>query len=370
MAQYSAPRRSGLGPGFWPVTIALTVVNLIVTYVIIIFPFDSFVKVMGEPGGDVDLLFRFMSVIGNAIFVYVAGYLVYFSIVWRRRAGESPDTIGIQIHDNNTLEFWWTAIPAIVVVILAIFSIKIWVDLQRSEGGGVTMEAIGHQFNYEFRYANLKQSVYNDMHLPVNTPITVDVTAADVIHSFWLPEMRLKGDMVPGLIQTLRFTPKTVGKYRIICTEFCGTNHANMAANLYVDSRPDFDKWIAGQAKAQAGSAQPVAFDKGNATAGATLFTQKCASCHNVNGTWDQKIVGPGLGHIMSDSAHPNLVTGEKPNAKDIAYILEHGYDGPDKSTAGAPGPTLGIMPNREANGLTNTMIADLSTYLVAHSSK
>ena len=114
------------------------------------------------------------------------------------------------------------------------------------------------------------------MHIPVGTPVTLHVTSADVIHSFWVPEVRLKYDMVPGLVQTLRFTPERIGKYRIICTEFCGTNHGNMVANLYIDSQQDFGHWIAAQFKAQGQGAGPLNLDAGaRRCGGATALRRK-----------------------------------------------------------------------------------------------
>ena len=258
MAQQAAPLKTGLGPGFWQVGIGLTVLNALISYAIVIFPIEAFVPEMGQPASDIDLMFKFMSIVGNAIFVYVVGYLLYFAVVWRRRATDAPDAIGIQVHDNAKLELWWTIIPAILVIILAVFSVRIWMNLQNTLGDVLTMEAVSHQFKYEFRYPRLKESVYDEMHLPVDTPVTLNVTAADVIHSFWVPEMRIKADMVPGLVQTLRFTPEKIGKYRIICTEFCGTNHGNMLATVYVDTQQDFGRWLAGQSKLQGQASGPV----------------------------------------------------------------------------------------------------------------
>ncbi len=368
MAQQTAPQRVNLGPGFWQVTIALTIVNVLISYAIIIFPLEKFVPELGAPAGDIDLLFKFMSVLGNAIFVYVAGYLVYFSIVWRRRASDPPDAIGIQIHDAPKLELWWTIIPTIMVVFLAIFSVRIWWNMQNTLGDVLTMEAIGHQFKYEFRYPRLKNSVYDEMHVPVDTPVTLHVTSADVLHSFWSPELRIKADMVPGLVQTLRFTPEHIGKYRIICTEFCGTQHANMAATFYVDSQQDFGHWLAGQFKSQGQAAGPIALAGGQAAAGQRLFGQKCSTCHSVGG-FTQKIVGPGLGHLLSDADHPSLVTGEKASPVAISHILVNGYQGPDNSQ-GKSGPSIGVMPNRQANALSNQDIANLTAYLASLSSK
>jgi len=237
-------------------------------------------------------------------------------------------------------------------------------NLQNQLGDVLTMEAIGHQFKFEFRYPRLKTSVYDDMHIPVDTPVTLQVTSGDVIHSFWVPEVRLKADMVPGLIQTLRFTPSKVGTYRIICTEFCGVNHGNMLATLHIDSQQDFGHWLATEFKAQGQGSGPLALNTGQASAGQQLFGQKCSSCHST-GPFEQKIVGPGLGKLLSDPTHPNLVTGEKPNAVDISHVLINGYQGPDNSQ-GKSGPSIGVMPNRQANALSNQDIANLVAYLTS----
>ncbi len=364
MAQYTAPRKPGLGPGFWQVTIAMTILNAIASYFIANLDIDKYLPEAADPASDIDALFKFLSVVGNAIFVYVVGYIVYFCIVWRRRASDGPDAIGIQIHDNPRLELWWTIIPAILMVIVAFFSVRIWINLQNTIGDVLTMESIGHQFKYEFRYPRLKQSVYDDMHLPAGTPVTLHVTSADVIHSFWVPEVRLKADMVPGLVQTLRFTPEKIGTYRIICTEFCGRNHGNMVATLHIDSQQDFGRWLSRQFKAQGQGSGPIALASGQATAGQALFGQKCSTCHSV-GAFDQKIVGPGLGHLLDDPTHPNLVTGEKPTPADIAHVLVNGYQGPDNSQ-GKSGPSIGVMPNRQANALSNSDIANLTAYIVS----
>ena len=368
MAQHTASRKQDLGPGFWPVTIGLSVFNVIASFFIWNIDIDKLLPEAAAPAADIDALFRFLSVVGNAIFTYVVGYIVYFCIVWRRRASDGPDAIGIQIHDNPKLELWWTIVPTILMVFIGIFSVVIWRNLQQTQGDVLTMESIGHQFKFEFRYPNLKASVYDDMHLPAGTPVTLHVTAADVIHSFWVPEVRIKADMVPGLVQTLRFTPEKIGTYRIICTEFCGVQHGNMLAVLHIDSEQDFSRWINKQQQLQGQGGGPIALASGQASAGQALFGQKCSTCHSV-GPFTQKIVGPGLGHLLDDPDHPKLVTGEKPNAEDIAHVLVNGYQGPDNSGA-ASQPAIGVMPNRQANALSNTDIANLASYLVSLSSK
>ncbi len=373
MAQFTAPRQSGMGPGFWPVTWVLTVINALISAWIVWLPIDKYLPIMGSPGPDIDLLFKFMSVTGNALFVYVTGYLIFFSVAWRRKKTDSADTIGIQIHDNAKLELWWTIIPAIFVVILAVFSIRIWAGLQSQPTGGIALEAIGHQFNYEYRYPGLKDSVYSAsdaLHLPVNVPVTMYVTAADVIHSFWIPEIRIKADMVPGNVQPLRFTPTQIGDYRLICTEFCGSNHGKMNAAVKVESMTAYTSWLASKQHAQTssdagGGVTPAVLSTGTAAAGQVAFSAHCATCHNAGAAFEGKIVGPGLLHLTDNPAHPKLVTGDGPSPANIASLLQKGYSGSDQSS-GAPKPAIGAMPNAQGNGLSNKDIANLTAYLVS----
>ncbi len=363
MAHIATPK-SKLGPGFWPVTVLLTVIVAATDWGIIAFDVSSVLPVAAEPAGQIDALFKFLAVFGSAIFIYVTGYIVYFCIAFRRPADAPVDAIGVQTHGNVQLEIWWTVVPALLVVVLGIFSIDIWYGLQTTRGDGLTLESIGHQFLFEFRYPTLKQSVDNELHVPVGTPITMQVTSADVIHSFWVPEVRIKADMVPGLINTLRFTPERVGTYRIICTEFCGTLHGKMVATMYIDTPAAYDKWLADTSRAQAahpGGAAAAAnpqlaaeLAKGDATAGKTTFGQKCSACHSV-GPFTQKIVGPGLGHLMDDSAHPTLVNGSKPTPENIAGILKNGYQG-----------DIGVMPSAQVNAISDQDIANLVAYLVS----
>lgn len=364
MAQATTPQRKGLGPGFWQLALALTVVNVIISAWIIALPIEKYLPEAAQPAGDIDALFKFLSVVGNAIFVYVVGYLIYFSIVWRHRSTDPIDAIGIQIHDNETLEFWWTVIPTILVALLAIFSVKIWYSLQNQLGDVLTMEAIGHQFDYEFRYPKMNGSVMNEMHLPVDTPVTLNVTSVDVIHSFWVPEVRIKADMVPGLVQTLRFTPQKIGTYRIICTEFCGVGHGKMVATMHIDSQADFSKWLSAHANGAAVSNAPIPLAQGVANQGQVLFGQKCSTCHST-GPFEQKIVGPGLGKVSDNPAHPKLVTGKPPTAANIAAILQNGYGGPDDSSA-KENPPIGVMPNQQANALSTQDISNLVAYLLS----
>jgi cytochrome c oxidase subunit 2 len=342
----------------------------------IVVPIDDIMPaVAAQPGEQIDALLRFMAASGTALFIFVLGYILYFAFAFRAKATDGPDAIGVQIHDNHVLEFWWTLIPTLFVVLLSILSVKIWYEIQLAQpANGLVVESIGHQWYFTFRYPQVHGEVTDEMHLPVNQPVVLNVTSADVIHSFWVPAFRLKADMVPGLINTIRLTPTRVGRYPIVCTEFCGTLHGMMDAEvpgangkpngqwLVVDTPADFQKWYHGwQVKnANVSDTLPTANSNGaaisltggSASAGQALFSQKCSACHAI-GPFTDKIVGPGLKGVLHDPAHPNLVDGDPATPANAAKILQNGYKG-----------DIGVMPNQAANGLSDSDIANLVAYL------
>lgn len=370
MAQRIVPkpevvRFKGLGPGFWPVTIVLAVLSIINALYFLYGSIDWIMPSASNPvadrASDIDGLFKFMAVFGNAIFIFVAGYVIYFAVAFRARSTDTPDTVGVQIHDSPKLELWWTVLPTLLLIVLTGLSINVWYKIQFGTGApGLTTEVIGHQFYFEYRYPGLKTSVFSKtepMHLPVGVPVRILITSADVIHQFWVPEIRLKQAAVPGLVQNLNFTPLRTGTFDIACSEFCGPDHSLMHGKLIIESVPNFNKWLAGEKKtAAAGGGAAINLAAGNADAGKAVFAQKCAACHNNPPTpFDQKLVGPGLLHITDDPAHPNLVDGKPPTPANIAEIVNKGFTGP-----------IGTMPNRQANGLADTDIANLVAYLAS----
>jgi len=315
---------------------------------------------------DVDGLFKFMSIFGNAILIFVTGYVIYFAIAFRAKPGESAETIGVPIHGHTKLEIWWTVVPTIFLIILVWLSIVVWYKIYFGTAApGLTAEVIGHQFYFEYRYPGLKKTIVsqfgsdasdNALHLPIGVPVRILVTSADVIHQFWIPEIRLKTAGVPGLVTSVNFTPQHAGKFDISCAEFCGANHSQMQGKLIVEPVADFNKWLDAQKAAAAAGGGALNLAAGNAGTGKALFAQKCSACHmNPPTPFDQKLVGPGLAKITDDPAHPNLVTGKPPTPANIADILQNGFTGP-----------LGAMPNSQANGISATDIANLVAYLVS----
>ena len=352
----------GLGPGFWGVTAVMALLSVVVGYLILTAPLDWILPGASNPAADrasdIDGLIKFMSVFGAAIFFFVAGYVIYFAVVFRRRADEPAETIGVQIHHAPKLEFWWTLLPSILLIVLMGLSINVWYKIQfGSFAPALTTEVVARQFNFEVRYPGLSASVFTPpgvMHLPAGRSVRILITSGDVLHHFWVPEFRLKAAAVPGLVQNLNLTPLHPGTYDIVCSEYCGLNHSKMQGKLVVESPQAFDRWIAGL-KAHAAAAPPVmALASGDAAAGKALFAQKCSACHML-APFDQKIVGPGLLHISTDPQHPQLVNGKAPTAANIAGILQDGFTGP-----------IGTMPNRQALGLSDQDIANVAAFLMS----
>jgi len=354
-----------LDRGFWVVTAILALLSAVAVVAVIRWPVQDIPQLPEAviPADQIDALFKFLTASAATIFIVVVGYLLYFSVAFRRRATDPPDAVGIQIHDNRRLEFWWTAIPTIFIVILGIFSVRIWYGIQVQPNNGLVLEAIGHQWWYDFRYPGVHGVITQEMHLPMGVPVTLHTTSTDVIHSFWMPAMRLKADMVPGLINTLRFTPTRAGRYKIICTEFCGTLHGEMQKQVIViEPQAKFNTWLAGWQKKNAhasdeippalSAATPINLAGGDAGVGQKLFAQKCTACHAI-GPFSQRVVGPGLRGVLNDPSHPKLVDGDAATPGAVAKILQSGFDG-----------DMGHMPSATQNAITSKDIANLVAYL------
>jgi cytochrome c oxidase subunit 2 len=356
-----------LDAGFWRAVIVLAVISAVLMYFVVAFPVDRYLPEASTVSIPIDNLLKFSLFFSVPILVYVNGLMIYFVIRYRKRPDEPLDAVGSSIHDHRVLENTWTVVPGILMVVLAVLSyivIPMYYPTGQAFASAVTMEAIGHKFYFEFRYPGLKQSVMNELHLPLGVPVTLDITSNEeshdvltgpVLHSFWMPEFRLKQDMIPGMVIPIHFTPREIGEFRIVCAEFCGLGHSHMWGKVVVQSRSDFDKWYADQQRAeraQAAGVHPISLAGGDASAGQNLFNAKCIICHNA-APFTQRKVGPGLADLFDDPQHPNLVTGKPATASNVADILEHGAHG-----------DMGTMPDMRANGLTPKDVANLVAYL------
>ena len=238
---------------------------------------------------------------GAVVFVAVQGALIYLLIKFRRR---SDDDIPEQVEGNHTLEFAWTAGPTALVVLVAIPTIFTIFDNQVSpDPGALTVDVIGHQWWFEFRYDHpddpTKDVVFaGDLHIPVNEVVNVNLDSVDVIHSFWIPKIAGKVDMVPNNDNTMWIQGDQTGTYYGQCAEFCGVQHANMRFKVEVQTREDFDAWLRAQATPPEESQDPLVVE------GSKVFRSAgCSGCHATDPVANDGVPGregPNLAHVAS----------------------------------------------------------------------
>ncbi len=242
---------------------------------------------------EIQNLFNIILVAAAFVFVVVEGVLVVAAIRHRRRP---TDSLPAQTHGSARLEIAWTAAPAVVLAVILVPTIQTIFKTQApAPADALQVRVIGHQWWWEFEYPDLGVRTANELYLPVGRPINVREESADVIHSFWVPALGGKRDVVPGKVNALWFTPNSTGTFPGQCAEFCGESHANMRLRAVVVTSEEFDAWVQRQRQPAATPADPQAL------AGAQLFQQRgCAGCHTITGTAAQGRVGPDLTHVGS----------------------------------------------------------------------
>lgn len=241
----------------------------------------------------------FVVAITGGIFLVVGGLLAIALFRFRGRRSD-PLTEPPQIYGSTQIELAWTVIPVLVVVVLFLTTARIIFAIQDAPKPAAALDvtAIGHQFWWEFRYPKYGVVTANELHIPVSSssapkPTFLKLTSADVNHSFWVPQLAGKTDLIANHINTMWLDPNTPGLYLGQCAQFCGSQHAMMLLRVYVDTPEQFDTWIRNQQ--QPGMQEfPVA-------AGRKVFeTQACMNCHTVSGTSATGRFGPDLTHLMS----------------------------------------------------------------------
>jgi cytochrome c oxidase subunit 2 len=188
-------------------------------------------------------VFWLVTIISIAIFALVTA-LVVFS-VWRWRVPEDDDEDGPPIHGNTALEIVWTAIPALLVLVIGIVSAVVLARNGEAGTRPLQVEAVGQQFAWRFVYPDHGGVSSGELVLPVGKEAQFTMRAVDVIHSFWVPEFGQKMDAVPGIETTILVTPTRTGEFAVVCAELCGLGHATMRAKARVVSEAEFERWIA-----------------------------------------------------------------------------------------------------------------------------
>src|SRR5690348_8910848 len=236
------------------------------------------------PAKSIADLSVFVLVITGIIFVVVFGLLVYSVVKFRGRAtdaGREP----AQVYGSTQIELAWTIVPILIVVVLFLATARVIHAIQDAPQppGAVEVTAIGHQYWWEFRYPKLGIVTANELHIPASdpahpTPTFSKLLSADTDHSFWVPELGGKTDLIPNRVNEMWLDPPRPGIYVGQCAQYCGTQHAKMLLRVYVDPPAEFAAWVSAQ--------QQSAVQDQKVIAGKHVFeTTSCINCHAVTGT-------------------------------------------------------------------------------------
>ena len=254
---------------------------------------------VSTPANSIFGLSLFVLAVTAVIFTIVFSLLVY-SIVKFRRKRDDDGREPAQVYGSNQVEIAWTVIPILTVITLFMATARVIADIQNPSrpANAIQVVAVGHQFWWEFRYPGLNVVTANELHVPVSdsghpTPTFITLASADTDHSFWVPRLAGKTDLIPNRVNSTWIDPHEIGLYLGQCAQYCGTQHAKMLLRVYVQSRGDFDRWVQEQS-------QPAHITDAVAQGQKIFETTACINCHTVAGTVADGRFGPDLTHLMS----------------------------------------------------------------------
>ncbi|MGI8728760.1 MAG: cytochrome c oxidase subunit II [Solirubrobacteraceae bacterium] len=322
------------------------------------FPTDA-----STQAGPIDDLYDLMIILSVPIFVVVTIVVLFSAWKFRMRPGEEQ-LDGPPVHGNTKLEVVWTAIPALLLVVLCSYTYVVLTDIEEAKANEMRVNVTGQQFAWTFEYPQaegepIKSTV---LYLPKDRPVRFYVKALDVIHDFWVPAFRMKVDAVPGITTRYRVTPNRLGNYPVVCAELCGLGHSAMRATTKVVSPEDFKTWLAEQ-KAPAGGGGDGGDggdgdgdgdgDKPPEIDAKTLFTDgngtatACGACHTLADAGTSSQTGPDLDAVLK--------------GKDEEFISTSITD---PEAAITDGFQAGIMPANYADTLSAEELDSLVKYL------
>ncbi|MDP9376989.1 MAG: cytochrome c oxidase subunit II [Actinomycetota bacterium] len=315
---------------------------------------DWFPIQASEEAKQIDSLWDLLLGVSVPVFVLVQAIVLYCVWKFRVRPGEE-DKDGPPIHGDTKIEMIWTAIPAIILLVLCVYAYLVLEDIEGAKADTMDVRVVGEQFTWTFYYPGEdgKEIASKELYLPVNRSISFDVQTKDVLHDFWVPAFRMKIDAVPGTTQHVRATPTREGTYPVVCAELCGLGHAVMRQNARVVSGAAFETWL----KEQPGKTNPgaTAGNQGSAgqpagLSGKELFTSvqpTCSSCHTLADAGSNSSTGPNLDDALEGKSEEYIRQG----------ILE-----PDQQIAA--GFSAGIMPPNYDETLKPEEVDALVKYL------
>jgi len=274
-----------------------------------------------------------------AIFVVVGALLAYAAVKFRHRPGDDHSEPA-QIYGSSQVELAWTVIPVLIVMALLLASVRGIASVQnaRKPPGALEVIATGHQYWWEYRYPGLNIVTANELHVPVSdpahpTPTFLTLLSADTDHSFWVPKLAGKTDLIPNHPNTMWIDPHEPGTFLGQCAQYCGTQHAKMLLRVYVQPREEFDRWVYEQQQPAHASASTTAVANGQRV----FESMACINCHAVSGRPAKGLFGPDLTHLMS---RDTIAAGAAPNTPQMLRLW---IRNPDAIKPGSKMPAMGL---------------------------
>ena len=295
-------------------------------------------------------LSMFVLAITGIIFVIVVGLLIY-AVVKFRATSENRDREPAQVYGSTQIELAWTIVPILIVVVLFAATARVIHAIQDAPQPPTAVEVtvIGHQFWWEYRYPAFGVVTANELHVPVSDPSRPRPTflrllSADTDHSFGIPQLAGKTDLIPNRMNQLWMDPHRPGIFLGQCAQYCGTQHAKMLQRVSVDTADEFDAWIRAQ--------REPAMEDPSAAAGRRIFeTTACINCHTVRGTAANGRFGPDLTHLMSRAT---LASGAAENTPENLRVW---LKDPDAIKPGSLMPAM-QLPDAELDALVRYMLS------------
>jgi cytochrome c oxidase subunit 2 len=286
--------------------------------------------------------------ITTVIFVVVASLLVY-AIVKFRATPANAEREPAQVYGSTQIELAWTIVPVLIVLVLFAATARVIHAIQDAPQppGAIEVTVIGHQFWWEYRYPALGIVTANELHIPVSDPLRprptfLTLLSADTDHSFWIPQLAGKTDLIPNRVNRLWMDPHRPGLFLGQCAQYCGLQHAKMLQRVSVDTADEFDAWIRAQQ-------EPAMADE-SASPGRRVFeTTACINCHTVRGTAANGRFGPDLTHLMSRAT---IASGAAENTTENLRVW---LSDPDAIKPGSLMPAM-KLPDTELDALVRYM--------------
>jgi cytochrome c oxidase subunit II len=295
----------------------------------------------------IDWMWNLELIFMSFFFALIVVPMAYSLIIFRRKKGDTSDAEHME--GNTKLEIAWTIIPLFVVTAFAYVGAVNLAETRRVDPDAIVVKVTGIQWSWKFEYPPVDgvSVVSDELHLPAGKQVLLQMTSLDVIHSFWVPEFRVKQDLVPGRITELRITPTIDGNYKVRCAELCGTSHAYMEKPVVISAQGDFDAWMAVQVeKAKELAATPEGSGQ------LLVAANGCAACHSINGAQG---IGPTWFGLFG---HEVLLTDGTTVIADEAYLAESIHEPQAKIVKGFE---TQLMPTY---GFTDEQIADIVAYI------